>query len=132
MLLRQVVKFSMVLYVCIPRGTRRFIWHLCRTGTFSSLHCRLFFDFKLLEQTVYGGGFRSHVFNHVHYLRVMELANDPFDISWLLLVHRLDYLVFDSQLFSLLAQVIRRFQVFYGAFLDGVLLRNGMRGIFPF
>jgi hypothetical protein len=49
MLLREIIEFDMVLYVGVPRGTRRFISHRCHTGTFSSLNCRFFLLLKLLE-----------------------------------------------------------------------------------
>lgn len=130
MLLREIIKFYMVLYVGVPGGTRRFMSHWCHTGTFSSLHCRFLLLLKLLEQTINCDGFRSHVLNHVHYLGVVKLVNDPFDVSRLLLVHRLDYLVLDGLLFSLLAQLVWGFQAFNGALLDGVLLQDDIRGSF--
>ena len=48
MLLRQIIEFDMVLYVGVPRGTRRFMSHWCHTGTFSSLHIRFLLLLKLL------------------------------------------------------------------------------------
>ena len=132
MLLRESIEFDMVLYVGVPRGTRRFMSHWCHTGTFSSLHCRFFLLLILLEQTINCDGLRGHVLDHIHYLGVVELVYDPLDISRVLLVHRLDYLVLDGLLFSLLAQLFWGFQTFNGALLDGVLLRDGMRGSFTF
>jgi hypothetical protein len=106
MLLREIIKFDMVLHIGVPRGARRLMWHWCHTGTFSSLHSRFLLLLKLLEQTIYGDGFRIHVFDHVHYLGVLELVNDPLDIPRVLLVHRLDYLVLDGLLLSLLVQLV--------------------------
>ena len=60
----------------------------------------------------------------------MELVNDPLDVPRLLLVHRLDYLVLNGLLFSLLAQLFWGFHAFNGALLDGVLLKDDIRGIF--
>jgi hypothetical protein len=60
----------------------------------------------------------------------LELVNDPLDIARVLLVHRLDYLVFDGLLLSLLVQLVWRSHTFEGALLDGVLLRDGMRRSF--
>jgi hypothetical protein len=132
MLLREIIKFDMVLYVRVPRGARRFMWHWRHTGAFSSLHSRFLLLLKLLEQTIYGNGFRIHVLDHVHYLGVLELVYDPLDIPRVLLVHRLDYLVLDGLLLSLLAQLVWRSHAFKGALLDSVLLRDGMRGSFSF
>lgn len=130
MLLREIVKFDMVLHVRIPRGARSFVSHWCHTGAFSSLHSRFLLLLKLLEQTIYGDGFRIHVLDHVHYLGVLELVNDPLDIARVLLVHRLDYLVLDGLLLSLLVQLVWRSHTFEGALLDCVLLRDGMRRSF--